>query len=252
MYTHSVLERSHTQPYLIFAYSSYCPACFAMESHWTEAVNDLESLGYGIGTVNYMFDANLMEKLRVNRVPSLMVLVEGRVIHYRDNYHQLSARSIRLFARDAIPKTFMLRINTYNGLKRFLDQWESTNKVINCLNSVLNALKFQPSILFLGSTAEPRLRYLLAAMKYSHYLRFAYIHLSDPSVDLNEMKSALEIYCTNCENVIVFRDNPKDGVSDRLSTISHQIANDQLVQFIERNKYLSLPRVSLAQPPSSI
>lgn len=126
---HSVLENSYTQPYLIFAYSSYCPACFAMESQWVEAVNDIEGLGYGVGTVNAMFDSNLLEKLRVNRVPSLLVLVEGRAIHYRGSYQQLNAREIRLFARDAIPRTFMHRINAYNGLKRFLDQWESTNKV---------------------------------------------------------------------------------------------------------------------------
>jgi hypothetical protein len=61
----------------------------------------------------------------------------------------------------------------------------------------------------LGATKEPRLRYLLASMKYTHFLRFAYIHLSDESADLTEMKAALGIYCTNCENVIVFRDNPK-------------------------------------------
>ncbi|KAI6203279.1 hypothetical protein M3Y94_00537700 [Aphelenchoides besseyi] len=194
MYMNSVLERSYTQPYLIFAYSSYCPACFALESHWTEAVKDLEQFGYGIGTVNYMFDGNMFEKLRVNRVPSLLVLIEGRAIHYRGSYQHLSARSIRMFARDAIPNTFMHRLNTYNGLKRFLDQWEPTNK---------------PSLLFVGAGKEPRLRYLLAAMKYSHFLRFAYIHLGDPSKDIGEMKAAFGIQCVDCENVIVFNDNPQ-------------------------------------------
>lgn len=61
----------------------------------------------------------------------------------------------------------------------------------------------------MGASQEPRLRYLLASMKYSHFIRFAYINLNDASADLAEMKAALEIYCTNCENVIVFRDNPK-------------------------------------------
>lgn len=84
-----------------------------------------------------MFDGNLFEKLRINRVPSLLVLIEGRSIHYRGNYQQLSARDIRLFARDAIPRTFMHRINTYNALKRFLDQWESTNKVTVFLNFLI-------------------------------------------------------------------------------------------------------------------
>ncbi|KAI6178596.1 Transcription factor BTF3 [Aphelenchoides besseyi] len=166
MYMNSVLERSYTQPYLIFAYSSYCPACFALESHWTEAVKDLEQFGYGIGTVNYMFDGNMFEKLRVNRVPSLLVLIEGRAIHYRGSYQHLSARSIRMFARDAIPNTFMHRLNTYNGLKRFLDQWEPTNK---------------------------------------------------------------------------------EGITDRLSTMGQQIDQNQLARFLERNKFLLLPRISSMQ-----
>lgn len=79
--------------------------------------------------MNYVFDGNLFEKLRISRVPSVLVLVEGKVVHYRGNYADLSARSLRVFARDAIPNTFMLRLNSYNGLKRFLDQWEPSNKV---------------------------------------------------------------------------------------------------------------------------
>ncbi|KAI6241318.1 DnaJ domain protein [Aphelenchoides fujianensis] len=212
MYLNSVLERSYTQPFLIFAYSSYCPACFALESHWTEAVKDLEQFGYGIGTVNYMV----------------------RAIHYRGNYHQLNARSIRLFARDAIPNTFMHRLNTYNGLKRFLDQWEPTNK---------------PSVIFVGASKEPRLRYLLAAMKHSHFIRFAYIHLADPSADIGEMKAAFGIECSDCENVIVFNDEPKAGVSDRLSTVS-QIDQNQLARFLERNKFLSSSTTSAPSPPA--
>lgn len=42
-------------------------------------------LGYGIGTVNAMSDGNLLERLRVSRLPSIVVVVEGRVIHYRGN-----------------------------------------------------------------------------------------------------------------------------------------------------------------------
>ncbi len=82
--------------------------------------------GYGIGTVNAMSDGNLLEKLRVSRLPSIVVLVEGRIMHFRGSMH---AKSIRLFARDVIPNTFMISITNYDGLKRFVDQWSTTNKV---------------------------------------------------------------------------------------------------------------------------
>lgn len=51
MYMHSVLEASYTRPYLIFAYSRYCPACYALQSYWTDAVQDLEPLGEWFGVL---------------------------------------------------------------------------------------------------------------------------------------------------------------------------------------------------------
>jgi hypothetical protein len=82
--------------------------------------------GYGIGTINAQMEGNLMEKLRVTRLPTIMVIVEGRVIHYRG---QFQAKSIRVFARDALPSSYLVKVNEYNTLKRFLDLWSSTNKV---------------------------------------------------------------------------------------------------------------------------
>uniref|UniRef100_A0A1I7XTF9 Thioredoxin-like_fold domain-containing protein n=1 Tax=Heterorhabditis bacteriophora TaxID=37862 RepID=A0A1I7XTF9_HETBA len=112
-----------------------------------------------------MTDGNLLEKLRISRLPAIVAVVEGRIIHFRADMYTLNARTVRVFARDVIPKTFLSSINTHDQLKRFVDQWKSSNKVI-------------VSILILGATREPRTRYLLAAMKYSHFARFAYVHLS--------------------------------------------------------------------------
>lgn len=43
--------------------------------------------------------------------------------------NSLTSKSIRLFARDSIPNTFILKITSHNSLRRFLDQWEISNKV---------------------------------------------------------------------------------------------------------------------------
>ena len=74
-------------------------------------------------------DGNLLEKFRVNQLPALMVLVEGRVIHFRGDFRGLTAKAIRVFARNVIPSTFMQKLNDFNGMRRFLDLWQSTNKV---------------------------------------------------------------------------------------------------------------------------
>jgi DnaJ family protein C protein 16 len=229
MYMHSILDKSHTQPFLIFAYSSYCRACFMLESVWKEAVTDLEALGYGIGTANYMFDGDLFEALRITQLPSLVVVVEGRVIHYRGSFNHISAKTIRLFARDALPGTFLYRINSYLGLRRFLDQWESTNKV---------------SVLMMGAKEEPRLRYLLTAMKYGHFVRFAYVYLNYGNKAVEEMKAHLAIRCIDCENVLVFKEEPQHGPVAKISSENRQFSTEELTQLIERQKLLTLPRLS--------
>lgn len=41
----------------------------------------------------------------------------------------LSAKAVRVFARDVIPNTFLLKITNHDGLRRFIDQWQTSNRV---------------------------------------------------------------------------------------------------------------------------
>ncbi|VDK71032.1 unnamed protein product, partial [Cylicostephanus goldi] len=148
-YTYSILEKSHTQPFLLYAYSNYCQLCFRLQPQWKAVSEDLEPLGYGIGTVNAMTDGNLLEKLRISRLPAIVAVVEGRVTHYRSDMFLMNARDVRIFARDVIPRTFMLMINNHDGLSRFVNQWMPTNKVgvvplcgLSCYLGVLELLSY--------------------------------------------------------------------------------------------------------------
>ncbi|VDN25662.1 unnamed protein product [Gongylonema pulchrum] len=197
LFLHSLLERSHTQPFIIFAYSGYCQLCFRLEPIWRNVVEDLEPLGYGIGTVNAMTDGNLLEKLRISRLPSVVVVVEGRVIHYRGTMQPLSAKGLRIFARDVIPNTFLIKITNHDGLRRFVDQWKTFNRI---------------SVVIFGSKEDPRIRYMLMAMKYAKFARFAYVYLNDQSTDIVKMRQALNIVCFNCETILIFNDFPQISV----------------------------------------
>lgn len=229
-YTHSMIERSYYQPFLLYAYSNYCQLCFRLQAQWKEVSEDLGSLGYGIGTVNALTDGNLLEKLRVSQLPSIVAIVEGRVTHYRSDMFLLNAKDVRIFARDVIPRSFMGLINSHDGLSRFISQWEHSNKV---------------SVLVLGAAPEPRMRYLLTAMKYSHFARFGYIHLSSPLKEVASLREDLSIKCTQCENVLIFNDLPEGGPVARLSISNiNQLTMDVLDSLIENNKWISLPRIS--------
>ncbi|KHN80349.1 DnaJ -like protein subfamily C member 16 [Toxocara canis] len=230
MFSHSLLEKSFSQPLIVFAYSGYCQLCFRLEPIWQSVVEDLEPLGYGVGTVNAITDGNLLEKLRVSRLPSIVVVVEGRVIHYRGSMHPLSAKSVRIFARDVIPNTFLLKINNHDGLRRFIDQWKSYNKI---------------SVLIFGAKEDPRIRYVLTAMKYATFARFAYIHLNENNEEVLKMREALGIQCVNCENMLIFNDFPEKGPVARLSVGNgKQLSIEAIDALIESNKHLIFPRLA--------
>ncbi|MCP9261330.1 DnaJ-like protein subfamily C member 16 [Dirofilaria immitis] len=218
-FSHTLLKRSYSQPIIIFAYSGYCQFCFYLEPIWQNIVNDLEPLGYGIGTVNAITDGNLMEKMRISRLPSIVVVVEGRVVHYRGTMQPLSAKTVRVFARDVIPNSFLFKITNHDGLRHF------------CRN--------------FGDKEDPRIRYMLTAMKYATFARFAYVYLNDQSTEIVKMRQALDIKCFKCENILIFNDFPQEGPVARLSVSNgQQFHVDTIGEFIERNKRLILPRLS--------
>uniref|UniRef100_A0A0N5AG39 DnaJ homolog subfamily C member 16 n=1 Tax=Syphacia muris TaxID=451379 RepID=A0A0N5AG39_9BILA len=230
IFMHTLQEESFSQPILIFVYSGWCSLCFRLEPIWKSVVEDLEPLGYAIGTVNAMTDANLLERIRVGRVPSILAFVEGRAIHYRDSLSSLTAKSLRLFARDVLPSSFLTRVKDHSGLKRFIDQWESTNKI---------------SVLVVSSKAEPRMRYMLAAMKFANFARFAYVYLDVTSGTIRKMRDALEIVCHDCESVFIFNDFPEKGPIARITALNgKQISMESLSTFIENNLHLVLPRLA--------
>uniref|UniRef100_A0A1I8A8S4 J domain-containing protein n=1 Tax=Steinernema glaseri TaxID=37863 RepID=A0A1I8A8S4_9BILA len=228
-YINSVLEKTYTQPFIILVYSSFSPFAFRQENVWKTAVEDLRPLGYGVGTVNAVYEGNLLDTLRCHSNFALLVVVEGRVLHYRGNLMSMKAHDIRVFARDAIPKTFLSTLSSNDGLIRFVDQWKSSNKI---------------SVLMMGPKAQPRVRYLLAAMKYSHFARFAYVHSVEGSS--REMKQALGVQCTHCDNMFIFNDYPEGGPVDRITkpTGADMFTVEEILNFIEKNLFLSVPKLS--------
>lgn len=78
-----------------------------------------------------MTDGALVERLRITQLPAIVVIVEERILHYRDVWQ---ARAIRIFARNSIPSTFLVHISNYDALRRFVDQWFTSNKVENSAN----------------------------------------------------------------------------------------------------------------------
>lgn len=142
----------------------------------------------------------------------------------------MSFRSIISFARKVIPSYFMTKINSGATLARFVDQWKYSNKI---------------SVVIFGAAANPRTRYLLAAMKYSQFARFAYVSLSENSEEVKAVRESVDIKCTQCENILIYGDIEHEDAVDRLSiSEAKKLTKEAIDDFIEKNKFLTLPRVS--------
>ncbi len=98
--------------------------------------------------------------------------------------------------------------------------------LINYPNNI--AVIFQASVLVFGSTEKPTIRFLLAAMRFSSFARFGYVHLGEPTAEVSQlnfrvgnqkitsdrfqitaMKEALSIKCSQCENILIFNEQPE-------------------------------------------
>lgn len=87
------------------------------------------------------------------------------------------------------------------------------NLKISCFFNILlftaGKYIFQISVLIFGNKEEPRMRYMLPAMKYSTFARFAYIYLNEHSLEIAKMREALDLKNLNSDTILIFNDYPQ-------------------------------------------
>lgn len=160
-----------------------------------------------------MLDSNLVDKLRVRRLPSIIALVEGRAIHY-DEQH-IDVKTVIQFARNAIPPHFVTSVNDFNFVG-FLDNVWRKNKV---------------AVLMFGHQDKPRIRYLIAAMKFQPYCTFGYVQVS---VDDHQLRDTYDVKVT-LETLLIFHENRKTPVA---SLQMKEIPSESMFSTIETYKFL--------------
>lgn len=116
---------------------------------------------------------------------------------------------------------------------------EQGHPLINYPNNI--AVILQASVLIFGSTEKPTIRFLLAAMRFSSFARFGYVHLGEPTAEVSQlnfrvgnqkitsgccfqitaMKEALSIKCSQCENILIFNEQPEVCLLDAVDEDIH-------------------------------
>jgi len=99
--------------------------------------------GYGIATVNSAVEGVLIDKLHIVQLPSIVVLLDGRLIHYKEQH--IDSNSVLNFARHSIPPHYVTNLSDRQNYQSFLEASIEKNKA---------------GVLVFGPNEQPPLRYI--------------------------------------------------------------------------------------------
>jgi len=218
-YYNTILPESTGKPYLIMFYSDWCFTCMRLEPIWSKLTEELEPVGFGIVTVHAGRQRELTRKIGSNELPHIALLLDGRIIHYKDP--QFSALRILEFVRHKLPYKMVEHVDDGN-IDSFLNGWHD-NRI---------------RILLFGKTDVIRLRYLTTAFKYRSRAKLGYVRITNLM-----SKKTVQKYnvAKNSDTMLVFHENPSHPVA----FVSMQdLALSTLFEVVESHKFLTLPRLS--------
>ena len=170
---------------------------------------------------NFIFPLQLARKVSVKELPHLVLLLDGKVIHYKDP--QFSAVKILEFVRRKFPWRMVESVDDSN-VDTFLNGWSLDNRV---------------RVLLFGKTDVIRLRYLTTAFKYRNRALLGYGKLQGPNTD--KLIQRFKVPTSNLDTLLIFQENVDLPVA---SVSTKDITLNTLFEMVEANQFLQLPRLS--------
>ncbi|TKS77259.1 DnaJ -like protein subfamily C member 16 [Collichthys lucidus] len=217
-YVNDVVPDSYKRPYLIKITSDWCFSCIHIEPVWKEVVQEMETLGVGIGVVDVGYERRLANHLGAHRTPSILGVINGKVTFF---HYAVAKEHLRQFVEDLLPQRLVERVTDTNDLQ-FLNSWHELNK---------------PHVLLFDQVPVVPLLYKLTAFAYKDYLQFGYVDQG-----LSETANLQKQFNINtyAPTMLVFKentDNPADIIQAK--GMKKQIIDE----FMSNNKFLLVPRL---------
>uniref|UniRef100_A0A671TZE4 DnaJ homolog subfamily C member 16 n=1 Tax=Sparus aurata TaxID=8175 RepID=A0A671TZE4_SPAAU len=217
-YVNDVVPDSYKRPYLIKITSDWCFSCIHIEPVWKEVVQEMETLGVGIGVVDVGYERRLANHLGAHRTPSILGVINGKVTFF---HYAVAKEHLRQFVEDLLPQRLVERVTDKNDLQ-FLNSWHELNK---------------PHVLLFDQVPVVPLLYKLTAFAYKDYLQFGYVDQG-----LSETANLQKQFNINtyAPTMLVFKENT-DKPADIIQAkgMKKQIIDE----FMSNNKFLLVPRL---------
>ncbi|XP_068189506.1 dnaJ homolog subfamily C member 16-like isoform X2 [Antennarius striatus] len=217
-YVSDVVPDSYKRPYLIKITSDWCFSCIHIEPVWKEVVQEMETLGIGIGVVDVGYERRLANHLGAHRTPSILGVINGKVTFF---HYAVAKEHLKQFIEDLLPQRLVERVTDKNGFE-FLNSWHELNK---------------PNVLLFDQVPVVPLLYKLTAFAYKDYLQFGYVDQG-----LSETSSLQKQFNINtyAPTMLVFKEN-----IDKPADIIQTKGLKKLIidEFMSNNKCLLVPRL---------
>ncbi|KAL0157786.1 hypothetical protein M9458_045862, partial [Cirrhinus mrigala] len=155
-YVNEVVPDSFKRPYLIKITSDWCFSCIHIEPVWKETVQELETLGIGIGVVDVGYERRLANHLGAHQTPSILGVVNGKVAFF---HYAVVKGHLMQFVEDLLPQRLVEKVTDKNN-QEFLKSWHDLNK---------------PHVLLFDQVPSVPLLYKLTAFAYKDYVQFGYV-----------------------------------------------------------------------------
>ncbi|KAA0706665.1 DnaJ -like protein subfamily C member 16 [Triplophysa tibetana] len=217
-YVSEVVPESFKRPYLIKITSDWCLSCIHIEPVWKETVQELESLGIGIGVVDIGYERHLANHLGAHQTPSILGVINGKVTFF---HYAVMKTHLMQFVEDLLPQRLVEKVTDKNN-QEFLNSWHELNK---------------PHVLLFDQVPSVPLLFKLTAFAYKDYFQFGYVDQG-----LSETAELLRRFNINtyAPTMLVF----KEDVEKPADIIQAKGMKKQIVdEFISNNKFLLAPRL---------
>lgn len=217
-YVNEVVPDSYKRPYLIKITSDWCFSCIHIEPVWKEVVQEMETLGVGIGVVDVGYERRLANHLGAHRTPSILGVINGKVTFF---HYAVAKEHLRQFVEDLLPQRLVEWVTDKNYLQ-FLSSWHELNK---------------PHVLLFDQVPVVPLLYKLTAFAYKDYLQFGYVDqgLSETA----DLQKQFNIN-TYAPTMLVF----KESIEKPADIIQAKGMKKQIIdEFMSNNRFLLVPRL---------
>lgn len=217
-YVNDVVPGSFKRPYLIKITSDWCFSCIHIEPVWKEVVQEMETLGVGIGVVDVGYERRLANHLGAHRTPSILGVLNGKVTFF---HYAVAKELLRQFVEDLLPQRLVEKVTDKNELE-FLNSWHEINK---------------PHVLLFDQVPAVPLLFKLTAFAYKDYLQFGYVDqgISDTANLLKQFNIN-----TYAPTMLVFKEN----IDKPADIIQAKGMKKQIIdEFMSNNKFLLVPRL---------